>query len=327
MRRRKPRSPGFIKLIRSEPTEALVQDHPRAFALLTFIAYRAQRTERANRYNLEPRQAVIGTWDTVGMTRGQFRSAVKHLEATGHILVNPGPRGTVFTLLTTSVFDINAELNQGQFATSLQPPRDQQTTSRINGTRKCSPVNNDGPSRIVFAAENCGSATTSQPARDLCATTSEKCSRIQEGERTVERPSARRSRERAEESQSFPKSLSENRRGREGTVARSRSQPFQFPQNFEEVLKFAEDLMAGRYTADADPETAARRWLYWNRKNGWEKVTSWRPSMRRFVRRALDKNVGTGFSDVPQNWEPEFPIIAKESATRILEAPDLAPDR
>ena len=97
---------GFIKLIRSAETLELLND-PSAFVLLTVIALRARRTDEFNIHNLKSGEALIGDFKKCGLTRRQYRTAMKHLGQWGFAVFKPTTRGTVATLRDTRVYDIN----------------------------------------------------------------------------------------------------------------------------------------------------------------------------------------------------------------------------
>jgi hypothetical protein len=94
-------SRGFVKLKRSADTLELLK-YPNAFALATLIALRANRRGADfSAFNLEPGEALIGDYESCGLTRGQYRWAKLILE-------------------------------RGQFATFKKPSNDHQTTTNKN---------------------------------------------------------------------------------------------------------------------------------------------------------------------------------------------------
>jgi hypothetical protein len=97
---------GFIKLNRSAETLELLND-PNAFILLTVIALRARRTDEFNIHNLKSGQALIGDYGKCGLTRQQYRTAVKRLGHWGLATFKPTTRGTVATLLDRRIYDID----------------------------------------------------------------------------------------------------------------------------------------------------------------------------------------------------------------------------
>jgi len=125
---------GFIKLKRSSETLELLH-HPNAFILLTVIALRARRTDEFNIHDLKAGEALIGDCKKYGLTRGQYRRAMKHLGHWGLAAFKATPRGTVATLCDTRVYDIN-EVAGSRPATSTLPTDDQQATTNKNEKNK-----------------------------------------------------------------------------------------------------------------------------------------------------------------------------------------------
>ena len=90
---------GFIKLNRSPQLLNLLQTDHQAFIMLTWIAIRACR---------KTGEALIGDWQRMGATsEGTYRRTKKRLEATGLATFKATTKGTVATLVDTSVFNIN----------------------------------------------------------------------------------------------------------------------------------------------------------------------------------------------------------------------------
>ena len=90
---------GYLKLHRSDQALALLSADPKAFNLLTWIAFRASR---------KTGEALIGDWKVMGATsEAAYRRAKKRLEATGLATFKPTSKGTIAKLVNTQVFDIN----------------------------------------------------------------------------------------------------------------------------------------------------------------------------------------------------------------------------
>ena len=76
---------GFLKLHRSDQALALLSADPKAFNLLTWIAFRASR---------ETGEALIGDWKLMGATsEAAYRRTKKRLEATGLATFKPTSKG------------------------------------------------------------------------------------------------------------------------------------------------------------------------------------------------------------------------------------------
>jgi hypothetical protein len=100
---------GFVKLNRGEGIELLEVD-PKAFLLLTKIALRARRKDAGHLITpLKANQAFIGDHEKIGLTRAQYRGAQKRLARYGFATFVSCNKGTIATLTSTAVYDINAE--------------------------------------------------------------------------------------------------------------------------------------------------------------------------------------------------------------------------
>lgn len=112
---------AFIKLNRTKELEELLK-HPNEWVLLTLIAYRAARTE--NRYEkLSPGQAKIGDYKNYGMSLQNYRTAKRNLEEWRLVTFKPTNKGTIATLLDSSIYDINPQTAQqtSEHSTNKQP--------------------------------------------------------------------------------------------------------------------------------------------------------------------------------------------------------------
>src|SRR4051812_28115361 len=79
----------WFKALRSHDAEELIRANPNAFILLYFIAKRAQRTFGYNQHNLAPGEALVGDYEQMGMTRQNYRTAMRHLETRGFATFKP----------------------------------------------------------------------------------------------------------------------------------------------------------------------------------------------------------------------------------------------
>jgi len=128
---------GYVKLYRSDSTYELMK-YPPAFMLLTIIALRAKRTEHFNHKNLKKGQAFVGDHESIGLSRNQYRLALKKLKKWGFITIKTTNRGTIVTLCNCEVFDVNMEDGQpsdNHQITIRQPSDNHQTTIRQPLTR------------------------------------------------------------------------------------------------------------------------------------------------------------------------------------------------
>lgn len=104
---------GFVMLMRSDETRELLRD-PKAFVLLTQIAYRARWSDSLSVDNLKPGQALIGDHRACGLTEKEYRNAKDRLEKWNLATFQGANKGTVATLSDARVFDIRATPKGGQ---------------------------------------------------------------------------------------------------------------------------------------------------------------------------------------------------------------------
>src|SRR5258706_6917902 len=72
-------SKRFLKLnLDNDEALYLAAKYPKAFILITFIAERARR-ENGHPDGLTIGQCHIGDWENMGLTRQEYRTALKHL--------------------------------------------------------------------------------------------------------------------------------------------------------------------------------------------------------------------------------------------------------
>ncbi|HEY2809923.1 MAG TPA: hypothetical protein VGJ00_00815 [Rhabdochlamydiaceae bacterium] len=98
---------GFIKLFRGTGVE-LLQNDPKAYLLLSQIALRALRRD-ANYSDLKANQAYIGDHENIGLSQQEYRNAKKRLSKYDLVSFISTNKGTIATLISSQVFDINAE--------------------------------------------------------------------------------------------------------------------------------------------------------------------------------------------------------------------------
>lgn len=120
---------GFIKLMRSRTTRELLQDG-NAFLLLTLIAWRAKRTSEFSVHGLAIGQALIGDYHACGLTEQQYRSAKTRLKRYGLATFRATNKGTIATLLDTTIFDINEEVSSEPAAGRQRASNESATTNK-----------------------------------------------------------------------------------------------------------------------------------------------------------------------------------------------------
>lgn len=102
-------SPGWIKLLRSEETLALLENYPNAFLLLTQIAIRAKRKD-CQISGLRAGEALIGDWKKAGLHSPKaYQVAKARLEKCGLAAFQGGNKGTRAMLVDSRVFSISRD--------------------------------------------------------------------------------------------------------------------------------------------------------------------------------------------------------------------------
>ena len=118
-------SENFIKLNRSQETEYLLEHYPNAFLLLSLIALRARRTS-GHLDGLEIGECYIGDHKKSGLSRQEYRTALKHLidlkiiiprsnlffieKSTNSSTTRSTNKGTLIRLLKSTIWDINPDI-------------------------------------------------------------------------------------------------------------------------------------------------------------------------------------------------------------------------
>ena len=99
----------FLKLMKNKETMELATNAPNAFLLLLQIAWRAKRTNGFNAHGLTIGQALVGDYESIGLTERKYRTAKALLETWGFATFKGTNKGTIANLINTRVFDINEE--------------------------------------------------------------------------------------------------------------------------------------------------------------------------------------------------------------------------
>lgn len=127
-------SEGFVKLYREALD--LFKDSRPAFLLLLLIGFRAKRVVPTySVHKLKANEAFIGDHETIGLTRSEYRTAIEKLKKDGLVKFQATAKGTIATLISTALLDINAELDDtddrtpssSHLATIEQPTVSQET--------------------------------------------------------------------------------------------------------------------------------------------------------------------------------------------------------
>lgn len=137
---------NYIQLNRCESAFWLMANHPNAYLLLNLVAMRAQRTPNAPS-GLEVGEALIGDYEAIGATRGQYRAALKVLTRMKYLTISETCRnrkkattvtttvGTKVKLLNSDIWNINPEPNNHRNdhrATTERPPSDHEQESKLS---------------------------------------------------------------------------------------------------------------------------------------------------------------------------------------------------
>jgi hypothetical protein len=100
---------GFILMLRSKQLLKLLERRQSAFVLLTLIALRARRTAELHFDELKIGEALIGDYKSYGATEQIYKTDKKFLEKYGLATFKSTNRGTIASLISTTIFDINEE--------------------------------------------------------------------------------------------------------------------------------------------------------------------------------------------------------------------------
>ena len=80
---------------------------------------------------------MLGDYENQGLSRGQYRSALKRLVKYGLIeITHTSRKGTIVQLINTEIFDINETFYtpaHDQYTTNTEPSNDHQATTNKNG--------------------------------------------------------------------------------------------------------------------------------------------------------------------------------------------------
>jgi hypothetical protein len=106
---------GFIKLMRdSDLFESMIsRGKHNEFILLSVIALRASRVDNPVS-GLSIGQCYLGDFKAIGLTEQKYRTAKKNLEEWKIVTFKGTSKGTIATLVSTGVYDINASDDNGQ---------------------------------------------------------------------------------------------------------------------------------------------------------------------------------------------------------------------
>lgn len=125
-------SNGWIKQMRNEKVLELLK-LPKVLALVTQIAQRARRVNGFNADGLGIGEAMLGDYANIGLTRQEYRTALKKIEKLGIATIRTTNKGTIGKLTNTSIYDINIEgdaISQSTEQPTEQPSANHQATNK-----------------------------------------------------------------------------------------------------------------------------------------------------------------------------------------------------
>lgn len=131
----------FIKFMRdSEDFDYLISKRPTAFVLLALIAKRAKRTLDHPDPYLEVGEALIGDYETYGVTEQTYRTDKTFLKKYKFLTTKSTSKGTLAKIIKTSIFDINAEDDQRANQRNTNDPlTTNKNDNKESGTENISP--------------------------------------------------------------------------------------------------------------------------------------------------------------------------------------------
>ena len=128
----------YFKAFRSDEALELMK-RPNEYMLLSQIASRAKRTSSFCVHGLEPGEALIGDYKSIGLTQQKYRTAKKYLENWKFITTKATNKGTVAKLINSTIFDINVEATNEQnneTATNGQRTGNERVTTNKNDKKE-----------------------------------------------------------------------------------------------------------------------------------------------------------------------------------------------
>ena len=96
---------GWFKAVRSREVIELIRANPNAFILAYVIAHRARFHDGFNADGLERGEAMLGDFESYGMTERQYRTAKEQLTKWHFATFKTTNKGTLGKLMDTRLFD------------------------------------------------------------------------------------------------------------------------------------------------------------------------------------------------------------------------------
>ena len=104
-RKRSEPQGGWLKMHRSAEWRFLIKHKPNAFLLFSLIAGRAKYHDENGDDSLAINEAYIGDFKSCGLTRNEYRTAIKDLKERNHIITRRVRRGSVAMIVSDDVFE------------------------------------------------------------------------------------------------------------------------------------------------------------------------------------------------------------------------------
>jgi hypothetical protein len=156
---------SWFKAFRSEDALELIRSNKNALVLAFVIAIRARwKKDGFHRFNLQPGEALLGDYESYGMTEREYRTAKENLSEWQFATFRTTNRGTIGKLTDTRLFSVLQNSNDEQNAkqtTNRRRTNDEQTTTNLEGYRKPSIKNKEG-----LPPSNGSTASDGQSAKD-----------------------------------------------------------------------------------------------------------------------------------------------------------------
>ena len=154
-------SRSWFKAYRSDEALELIRTNHHAFVLASIIAIRARwNTTGFFRHNLKPGEALLGDYESYGMSEREYRTAKSRLSEWGFATFKTTNKGTVGRLIDTRLFSVLNDKGDEQGdkqATNGRRTDDGRATTNLEGHRK-----KEGVERLAspsYSAQGAGEET------------------------------------------------------------------------------------------------------------------------------------------------------------------------
>lgn len=145
---------GWVAATRGDEPLLLIEHSPFAYLLATVIALRARWRAGLNPHDLQVGEAFLGDHAKCGMTRQQYRTALKQLVRYKYITIKPTKLGTIAKLEDSRLYNISFSENNHQDNHELtkgQPSANQQLTTNEQEKKVTKEESKEGRRQPAFA--------------------------------------------------------------------------------------------------------------------------------------------------------------------------------